>query len=175
MSEMGSDEVSGNGADRLNAALVQFTGCIGAAFDDICTYGLTIGDTYVPFDPDPSEEDGENCNEYGCEQVWVRVESINAISNDSWDNGCATRFRLEIEVGVIRCFEIPEDGEAPTSSQVLVAAMQSNTDMNRIYCAAMSCDDVEDEFDSIIANTWLPLGPIGGQYGGTWGFTIETT
>ena len=168
------DPVSGNGADRLNDALIRFTGCIGSAFDDICTYGLTVGDTYVPFDPDEDEAENEDCDEYGCSQVWVRVENINAITPDSWDNGCAVRFRIELEVGVIRCFDIPEEGEAPTATQVLVSATQAMKDMNTIFCAAMGCDTVDDEFDSIVAGTWLPLGPIGGQYGGTWSFTVET-
>ena len=160
-------------ADRLNAALVLLTGCIGSSFDDICTYGLISGDTYVPFDPDP-EDDGENCDEYGCGQVWVRIEQISAITPDSWDKNCSVSFRIEIEVGIIRCFEVPEGGEAPTASAMLGYAMQSNEDMNRIFCSAMSCDEVDDEFDSIVAGSWLPLGPIGGQYGGTWSFTLET-
>lgn len=162
------------GADLLNDALIQFTGCIGAAFDDICTYGLTVGDTYVPFDPDEDEADDPNCDEYGCSQVWVRVENINVLTPDSWDNGCSMTLRIEVEVGVVRCFEIPEDGEAPTASQVLAAATQSMADMNTILCAALGCETVEDQFDSITAGTWLPLGPIGGQYGGSWTFTIDT-
>lgn len=162
------------GADLLNDALIQFTGCIGSAFDDICTYGLTVGDTYVPFDPDEDEADSEDCDEYGCSQVWVRVENVNAITPDSWDNGCSMTFRIELEVGIVRCFDIPEDGEAPTATQVLAAATQAMSDMNTILCAAMGCDTVEGQFDSIVAGTWLPIGPIGGQYGGSWAFTIET-
>lgn len=172
---IGSDEQPLTAADRLNAALVLLTGCIGSSFDDICTYGLISGDTYVPFDPDPEDaEDNENCDDYGCGQVWVRIESINAITPDSWENNCSITFRVEIEVGVIRCFEVPDGGEAPTASAMLGYAMQSNEDMNRIFCAAMGCDDVEDEFDKITAGSWLPLGPMGGQYGGTWSFTLET-
>lgn len=163
------------GADLLNDALIQFTGCIGSAFDDICTYGLTVGDTYVPFDPDEDEAESEDCDEYGCSQVWVRVENVNAITPDSWDNGCSMTFRIELEVGIVRCFDIPEDGEAPTATQVLAAATQAMSDMNTILCAAMGCDTVEDQFDSIVAGTWLPIGPIGGQYGGSWAFTIETS
>lgn len=172
MSILGSDEVPPTPADRLNAALVTFTGCIGSAFNDICTYGLTVGDTYVPFDPDDDEAESEDCDEYGCSQVWVRVDSVNAIVPDSWDNGCSVGYQIEIEVGIIRCMEIPEDGEAPKASDVLAYAMQSNDDMNRILCAAMGCDEIEDEIDSIEAGSWQPVGPLGGQYGGTWNFTL---
>lgn len=171
MSETGITPVKA--ADRLNDALVTFTGCVGDAFDDICTYGLTIGDTYVPFDPDEDEADAEECDDYGCSQVWVRVDNINVPPSAGWDNGCATTLRLEVEVGVVRCFDIPEDGAAPTASDVLGYAMQAMTDMNTILCAAMSCEAVENTFDSIDAGVWMPIGPIGGQYGGSWTFMID--
>lgn len=160
-------------ADLINSALIKFTGCIGSAFDDICSYGLTIGGTYVPFDPDPEDADSENCDDYGCSQLWVRVDSVDANVPDSWGNGCSVTYSMEVEVGVVRCLDIPEDGEAPTSTDVLVAATQSMSDMNAILCAALGCDAVEEDFDSITPGTWVPLGPLGGQYGGSWTFTIE--
>jgi hypothetical protein len=161
-----SPEVSGN-ADNLNTALVAFTGCVGEAVPDICSYGLTIGDSYVPFDPDPDDDCDEN--DVMCSQVWVRVENVSPISNESWDGDCATVMRLTLEVGVLRCFDIPEGGEAPTASDMLAAAVQSMEDMNAIYCAAMGCE----VWAAINVGQWLPMGPLGGQYGGTWSFTVE--
>lgn len=168
MSEMGSDTPvpPETGADRLNVSLVAFTGCVGSSVEDICTYSLTIGEAYVPFDPDPEDECEQ---EDTCAQVWVRVAAIDPKGQDSWEGDCATTMSIDLEVGVLRCFDIPEDGEAPTASQVLAAAMQSMEDMNSIYCAAMNCE----VWNAINSGIWTPMGPLGGQFGGVWTFTVE--
>lgn len=154
--------------DHINTALVAFTGCIGEAVPDICSYGLTIGDSYVPFLPD--EGDCEDDDDEMCSQVWVRVVSVDIASTEGFNGGdCASVMRLELEVGIIRCIEIPEGGEAPTASDVLAAAIQANHDMNAIYCAAMGCE----VWDAINAGQWVPEGPQGGQYAGVWTFTVE--
>lgn len=155
--------------DPLLDGLVEFTSCIGAALEDICSFGLTIGESYVPFDPDPDDEECDT-DEAVCSQAWVRVASVNpAYAVDGFGGDCGAVLTLNIEVGVIRCVEIPEDGEAPTATDVLVAALQSMDDMRRIHCAAMECGS----FDTISAGAWTPFGPRGGQYGGSWQFTVE--
>jgi len=164
---LGSDEVP-DPADALNTALVAFTGCIGEAFEDICSYGLTIGESYVPFDPDPEDDCDED--EVACSQVWVRVMGVQVTDlTTGFGGSCGGTTELTLEVGVIRCVEVPEKGEAPTATDVLVAAMQAMTDMRTIQCAALSCD----VWESIEIGSWAPFGPLGGQYGGTWTFTVE--
>lgn len=164
---LGSDETP-DPADALNESLVEFTGCVGAALADICSYGLTIGETYVPFDPDPEDDCDED--EAFCSQAWVRVMSAQPIyQGDSFDGDCGGVMQLVLEVGVLRCFGIEEEGAAPTASDVLAASMQAMTDMRAIHCAAMSCE----VWDAITTGTWTPAGPLGGQYGGIWTFTVE--
>lgn len=154
---------------HLNESLIAFTGCIGESLSDICSYGLTIGETYVPFDPDPEDECAED--EAICSQAWVRVSgAVSPYQTDSFGEDCAISLRMTLEVGVLRCLDIPEGGEAPTATEVLAAAMQSMTDMNAIYCAAMGCD----VWESISAGSWSPTGPMGGQYGGVWTFDVES-
>lgn len=155
--------------ERLHDALIGFTGCIGEALEDVCSYGLTIGEGYVPFDPDPEDECEED--EAACSQAWVRVMGVTPFGGvDSFGgDSCSVALRLELEVGVLRCIEIAEDGEAPSASDVLVAAMQSMTDMLALQCAALECD----VWESVDLGTWSPSGPLGGQYGGTWTFTVE--
>lgn len=166
MSEMTSD---GAATDRMLDSLVSFTGCVGEALEGICSYGLTIGETYVPFDPDPEDDCAEG--EAVCSQAWVRVMGASPrYAQDSFEDGdCSVVLALTLEVGVIRCIDISEDGEAPTANEVLVAAMQSMTDMRAIYCAAMACE----VWDSINSGQWTPSGPLGGQYGGVWTFDVE--
>lgn len=159
-------------AQKLNEALVDFTACIGAALPDVCSYGLIIGEGYVPFDPDPED----NCpdlskDEILCTQAWVRVESITpqATPNTYEENdGDGTTLAIELEVGILRCFETPEDGQAPTATNILAASMQAIEDMNALYCAAMDCE----VWAKIESGSWLPSGPLGGQYGGIWTFTV---
>jgi hypothetical protein len=162
--------VSGNTADEaLFEALAAFTGCVGESLEDMCSYSLTIGETYVPFDPD----DGDDCEdgEAACSQAWVRVTSVvPTYKTDSFDGeDCSAVLTIGLEVGVLRCMDIPEDGEAPKASEVMAAAFQSMADMRAIYCAAMACE-VWEKIDS---GTWSPDGPSGGQYGGIWTFTVE--
>lgn len=165
---LGSDEVP-NPADRLNEALVGFTGCIGEALENLCSYGLTIGETYVPFDPDPEDDCDED--EVACSQAWVRVMGVTPTTAPEGfaGEGCGVELSVELEVGILRCIDIPEDGEAPTATDVMVAAMQAMEDMQAIYCAAMDCA----VWESITSGSWAPEGPLGAQYGGTWTFTVE--
>lgn len=158
-------------ADALNESLAAFTACIGESISDICSYGLTIGDSYVPFDPDEDEcEDDDDAAV--CSQVWVRVMSVTPVTTPSFDDSdCTSIMQIDLEVGVLRCIEITEGGEAPTASQVLAAAMQAMDDMKAIHCAAMSCE----VWDSISSGAWSPQGPLGAQYGGTWTFTVSVS
>jgi hypothetical protein len=155
--------------EALFDAIVAFTACVGGSVEDVCSYGFTIGESYVPFDPDPDD----NCeeDEVQCSQLWVRVTGINpAPTPESFDGGdCTVVLRIGLEVGIYRCVEVPEDGEAPTASDVLVAGLQALADMRAIHCAAMGCE----VWSAISTGVWSPTGPLGGQYGGIWTFTVE--
>lgn len=156
--------------DRLLVALAGFVGCIAEELTDICSVGLTIGDSYVPFDPDP-EDDCED-DEAVCSQAWVRVDNVSLKDipdNFDGDRPAMCSFRLTLEVGVLRCVTIPEHGEAPTATDVMAAAFTSMNDMQAVQKAALSCE----VWDEIEVGQWQPLGPLGGQYGGTWQFTVE--
>lgn len=170
MSGDGSDEVDANDPDAiLMNALVQFTSCVGEAPENICSYGLTIGETYVPFDPDDEDECDEE--DAACSQVWVRASNIAPLDvSEGWGgSSCSLGLTLDLEVGIIRCIEIANDGEAPTATEVLAAALQSMADMRAILCAALGCE----VWDAIDVGQWSPMGPLGGQYGGIWTFTVE--
>lgn len=167
--EIPEEEFPADPAERLNNALLAFTACVGEAVGDICSYGLTIGETYVPFDPDPEDECEED--EVQCNQLWVRVTGITPSNTEieGWDGSCAMGTSIGLEVGVIRCLEVPEGGEAPYASDVLVAATQAMTDMTLVRCAALSCE----VWDGLDVGDWTPLGPQGGQVGGVMTFIAE--
>lgn len=155
-------------SEPLIDALIEFTACIGSALEDICSYGLTVGDAYVPFLPD--EDDDCDEEEEMCAQAWVRVTGVTPVATDGFDGGtCSSVLQIGLEVGVLRCFGIEEDGEAPSATQVLEGAAQAMKDMNAIFCAGMACE----AFETGSAGQWNPTGPAGGQYGGVWTFTVE--
>lgn len=157
-------------------ALTAFTTAVGTALDDMCSYSLTVGEAYVPFGPDEDDEDvPEECEpgEDGsvCSQAWVRVmgAQIINVAEQSFESGsCGGEVQLTLEVGALRCFGIPEDGEAPSATDVMAAAFQAIVDMQTIYCTAMSTE----VWTKITAGTWVPNGPLGGQYGGVWTFDV---
>lgn len=155
--------------NALSAAILEFVGCMATAVPDVCSYGWTVGEQYVPFAPD----DDEDCevNEAGvpCSQLWVRIAGVTPApgATDGWDGQCGLQKQVSLEVGVIRCFAVPEDGEAVTATEILQSAMVSVDDMTAIECAAMNCE----VWDRITLGEWTPLGPSGGQYGGVWSFT----
>lgn len=156
--------------ERLQDALVEFTACVGTAVADICSFGLTIGERYVPFDPDP--EDNCEDEEVACSQLWVRVIDVQPLPGaiEGWEgDSCGSSLELTLEVGILRCVEVPDDGEAPTATDVLLAALQAMADMRAILCAALGCE----VWEALHIGQWVPSGPLGGQYGGIWTFTVE--
>lgn len=155
--------------EKLQNALIQFTGCVGAAVD-ICSYGLTIGESYVPFDPD--EDDECDDDEVMCSQLWVRVVDVQPMQGliEGWEgDSCGLGLSMNLEVGILRCIEIPDRGEAPTATDVMAASFQALADMRAILCAAMGCE----AWDRLGVGQWNPAGPLGGQYGGIWTFTVD--
>lgn len=156
-------------ATRLHDALLAFTECIGSGLEDICSYGLTYGDSYIPFDPDP-EDDCDLDDDVMCSQAWVRVAGVNLLElSTGFDgNSCISTMQVQLEVGVLRCVELADNGEAPSATTVTVAALQSMSDMKAVQCAALECD----VWESIEIGQWVPFG-LGDQYGGMWSFTVE--
>lgn len=155
----------------LQNALIEFTGCIDDALPDVCSVGFTLGEAYVPFDPDPG--DGCKAADVECSQGWVRAINIQPKGGTAESFGgddCAMTLTLELEVGVLRCIKIPAKGKAPIATDVLVAGLQALTDAQAILCAALACD----AWDSAPkVGSWNPTGPLGGQHGGTWTFMVE--
>lgn len=166
-----SDVVAPAEDTKLMEALVDFTECIGAAFPSVCSYSLTVGDSYVPFRPDPDSDECDDSDEEGdCSQLWVRMAQVAPAANsqEGWSGNCALELEVQLEVGILRCYEIEDGGEAPTTTDALASALQAAEDMQMILCAALGCE----VWDRIDAENWMPLGPLGGQYGGTWSFTV---
>lgn len=168
--ETGGSDVEPDPAkpNRVLNALIEFTGCIGGGFDDVCSYSLIPGEGYIPFEPDEDED----CEDEDCSQVWVRVVSANPTpqNTEGWDGQqCGFTMDVNLEVGILRCMEVVEKGKAPSASAMLGYAMQAMEDSDAIMCAALGCD----VGISLDIGQWTPLGPLGGEYGGQWTMTLQ--
>ena len=155
-------------SDSITDSMAALLGCLDLAVPDVCSFGWTVGEAYVPFDPDPDEQCADD--DVMCSRVWLRV---GGIATDSAGSGFGQTvqgdFSLNLEVGINRCFDIPEGGQAPTASEVLEAAAKSMDDMDRILCAVVNCQ----AFNDVVPLSWTPDGPLGGIYGGIWNFQVD--
>lgn len=102
-----------------------------------------------------------------CGQAWVRLATAYpsvAIGQPSQVPGnCTQGIGLEIEMGVIRCFDVG-DGRSPVEESVLAAAGQLQVaDMLAMWRAVACCRQSKD----FIIGQYVPVGPQGGIVGGT--------
>jgi hypothetical protein len=89
--------------------------------------------------------------------------------NNEVDN-CGKGFGFDIEVGVLRCVNIPDEGEALDPDEMLVAANQQTDDMLSMQKAIMCCDSLNNV--DFTVGVYVPAGPDGGVLGGTWSLSV---
>lgn len=148
--------------------LAALAGCVCEkvnAVNETCFCGITLGDQYV------STSGIGDCEE-ACGEAWVRItgaypSTVVGQPNFNLDN-CGASMGVDIEIGVLRCLEVPEGGEAPTPEQFLEAANVQIKDMIAIRDAVLCCE----HFPSYILGAWTPIGPDGGLVGGSWTISV---
>lgn len=151
-------------AELINAALAALAGCVCSELEqdgDFCFCGVSLGDEYIAMS-------GVGDCEDKCGEAWVRLVSANVgdILGQPQDviNNCSSPLSLTLEVGVLRCFKMEDDGEAPTQRDLLCAATEQINDMVTIKRAVGCCD----HFTDVLFSSWTPMGPTGGLVGGAW-------
>lgn len=152
----------------LSTTLESLAACLCAELvdvgPDLCFCGVIIGeDTY--------DLSGiGDCESGGCGQAWVRVTSSYMASElgvqDTDGGNCNLELNVELEIGVLRCLEIPDRGEANTPAELLAAFRQQQADMLAVRRSVLCCDAVDIE--DVIMGVFSPIGPQGGLYGGVW-------
>ncbi len=105
------------------------------------------------------------CEPAGQGDAWtrlVRLEPDLAIVNAA-PQQCPSGWQAVIELGVYRCVETPEEGEALEPQVVNDTALRMLADMNAVLrtlcCRALTDRDLSVDF-------WQPIGPEGGCAGG---------
>lgn len=106
--------------------------------------------------------------------AWVRLttaypaKGVGRVSEDV--GNCGTELGVEFEMGILRCFPVPDDGEAPSPEEMLAAAEQQHHDLLIMRKALFCCDALPN--NSYILSAYRPSGPLGGVYGGSFGIML---
>lgn len=109
-----------------------------------------------------------DCGDDRCGTAWVRLDAVapyTTFPEPEVGLTCAASLAYTIEVGVVRCIPIPDDGSALDSAASLDVALAVAADMQALHYAIKCC------FGSGVLHaveSWTPVGPEGGCVGGFW-------
>lgn len=85
------------------------------------------------------------------------------------DENCVKPLAYELEIGVLRCFQvIQEDGSAPSPNAAAEATLGLLQDQWALYQAIM-CSGIKTK----AIGTWQPVGPAANCVGGFWPLYVE--
>lgn len=114
-----------------------------------------------------------DCRE-GCGMAWVRLAkaypAVSPGTPDNSDQPCGQFLGADIEMGVLRCLPIPDDGSGPSADELESAALQAVADMLTMRAAVMCCSALTDVPYRL--GQYTPVGPAGAVIGGTWTISV---
>lgn len=114
---------------------------------------------------DQDQLDGCDCCDAQA-RVWARVSSIDATGVAIAPN-CPPMLEATIQVGISRCAITGE--ELPDSSALRDQAIRGYADMYAMRHAIVTCKTKA----SYSLESWQPIGPQGGCYGGIWTINLR--
>lgn len=130
--------------------------------ESLCFCGVMAGDQAYDF-----AGLGE-CGSGKCGQAWVRVVSVypsTALGEANTEaRNCDVGMGADIEVGILRCWPIEDEGEPVEPAVMFEVAEQQLIDEASLRSAVQCCDAL----DAYILGQWNPVGPEGGLIGGTY-------
>jgi hypothetical protein len=139
----------------------------------LCFCGIIAGETAYD-----ATGIGEGCDEddddAGCGQAWVRLVAAYPSSNvgqaDVMPGNCGNGFGFDLEVGILRCIRIEEEGGVLPAEEMLEAVQLQIADMLTMQQALKCCGSLNNE--DFVLGQYAPIGPMGGLVGGTWLISI---
>lgn len=109
------------------------------------------------------EPDGE------CGMAYVRLSTIYPSTVvgqlDLSTGNCGAGQGFDVEVGIFRCFPLPEDGSAPDPGDLLEATTQQIADARTMWTTLSCCGWLDDQ-KAFVMGQYVPVGPSGGVIGG---------
>jgi hypothetical protein len=151
--------------------LTDLAACLCVQVEDsglpgLCFCGVIPGDAAVG-------DHAGDCADV-CGMGWVRLAAAYPAASvgvpDETPGNCSSSMGLDVELGILRCIEIPADGTPPSSTALAEATELQQADMLVMWRAVMCCDSISVK-DAKMSG-FRPMGPLGGLYGGA--FTIQT-
>lgn len=115
---------------------------------------------------------GEDCST----QAWVRLGTAYPSDGFAGDQqqqqpgNCTSGLGIDVEIGILRCFPMPEDGAGPSESEIADAFDLQTSDMLTMWRAVNCCTDLPNS--EFILTGYTPIGPQGGLIGGSWGIRL---
>jgi hypothetical protein len=111
------------------------------------------------------------CDSGRCGSAWVRLDGVwpyVSFPNPEVGLTCAATMGYTVEVGVVRCMPLNDDGSPLDTAESLDVALAGAADMQALLYAISCCfGDVLHTVDS-----WVPVGPQGGCVGGYWTLSL---
>jgi hypothetical protein len=109
-----------------------------------------------------------------CGMAWVRLVNMFASEGiiDAFQEpgNCNAETSFTVEVGILRCMTVgDESGEPPTPEEYLESAQLQIADALCMKRAIVCCEALPNK--DYMLGPYLPTGPLGGIYGGTWQLT----
>lgn len=161
-----------NGVFATMAALAQCLCEKNTEYDlpGLCFCGIIAGD--APYDATGVGD----CDDDGCGQGWVRLSTAYPSTSvgiaDITPGNCGKALGMDIEVGVLRCFPMGDNGEPSSEEEMLATSQLQIADMLMMREVIMCCVDIES--DDVVLGEYLPIGPEGQPLvGGTWRIAIQ--
>jgi hypothetical protein len=145
-----------NGLDALSAAVCNELATSGAG--PTCWCGLYPGSA-------PSWEYCGECSGSACGMGYVRLAGVFPYSTfpiQAVDFHCVMPLAWTVEVGALRCVPQPADGELLSPSLMGNVALEQVLDAQALY-RALKCYGLD-----VAAESYTPVGPMGGCVGGFW-------
>lgn len=109
-----------------------------------------------------------------CGMAWVRLMSMYPAVNtgivSEQPGNCSATIGLEIEIGMLRCMSIPEDGEPLPPGELLEVTDLQTRDAMSMWRAVVCCSSIDPK--GSILSAYQPMGPMGGLVGGS--YTVRT-
>ena len=157
--------------DPVIMAVLGYVECLRDEFTEICAAGWSVDEAFFPFRPDDEDECEDEDEDGECSILSLRITGIEHPDIIETFGGVCMDGEtvVNLELVILRCFPLHEDGEAPTATEVTAASMEAAEDRARAIKAISCCGG--GIFTGI--QSWSPIGPQGGQFGGRLLFSIS--